>query len=154
MIIVMNPVSASAAERRMIRLFKTFGPNLKEYGRDLMDTYVAGPVKSKDPVQMVMGTVGGAMSVVLEGTDAVWSGIVDEPLERPEGLVGRTRRDLKLLLQNNIVHPIRSIGNIWRLLTSDIPMDFIDTVGGFHQGYRSRMASVLQNREVPVQMAA
>ncbi len=120
-------------EHRLIAAMETMGNNLKEYGRDLREEYLEA-IGSDDPLQKVMGGVGAAASVVLEGTDVLWSGLVDEQYARPSGIVGRTRRDAGLLLKNVVtLHPLRALGNGWRLLTSDLPLDAIDVVGGFHQ---------------------
>ncbi len=129
------------------------GPNVKEYWNDLKTEY-GGAIKDGDPLQKGLGVVGGAASAVLEGTDVLWSGLVDEKYERPEGFIGRTRRDAAALLKNAVtLHPLRTLGNGWRLLTSDIPMDTIDLVGGFHQetsrASHSQVQALLSNEPLP-----
>lgn len=127
-----------AREQRLILLFKTLGENMKTYGNDLQENYITGPYHRRDVIQKGLGPVMAAGSIILEGPDQVWAGIVDQKLERPSGIAGRTRRDLKLLLKNvATVHPLRAFGDVFRLGFSDLPLDAGDAIGGFHSSENS-----------------
>ncbi len=157
MITLVKRKNLLSAEQRLIALFDEMGPNVKKYWGDVKENY-GNAIKSEDNFQKAMGVVGGAASVVLEGTDVLWSGMADEPYVRPKGIAGRIRRDTKALLGNlNPIdfHPIKAVGNGWRLLTSDIPMDTIDIVGGFHQdsgtATRSQVQALMGGKPLPKQ---
>lgn len=132
------------AERRPVFLFRTFGENLKSYGKDLDKQYLSGPYDRKDPIQKGLGPVMAAGSLILEGTDQLWAGVVDQRLDVPTGIAGRTRRDIKLLLKDIVtLHPLRAIGDGFRLAFADVPLDIGDTVGGFRLNDRHRMDSAM-----------
>jgi hypothetical protein len=150
---MMNAVQSQnhlLAERRLIALMDTMGDNLREYGRDWSQTYIVEPWKSNDPVQVIIGGVGAAASAVLEGTDVLWSGLVDEKYEPPDGMAGRITRDVRLLVTNiGTFHPLRAVGNLWRLATSDIPLTFIDVAGGFHESSSATRSQIHSLTEYP-----
>lgn len=119
------------SEQRRIFLFKTFGENMKEYGKDLK-TYISEPYKNGDPIQMVTGPVMAAASLILEGPDVAYAGIVDQSLQSPEGTFGRITRDTRSLANNVFtLHPLKALGDASRLVFSDIPLTIGDAVGGF-----------------------
>ena len=142
------------SEHRLIALFKTFGENMKEYGHDLNDQYISGPYNRRDPIQKGLGPVMAAGSVILEGTDQLWAGVVDQKLEKPTGIAGRLRRDTKLLLNDVVtLHPLRAVGDVFRIGLADIPLDIGDTIGGFRLNERSRMQQAMA-KETSYDMAA
>lgn len=123
-------------ERHLIGLFQNVGDNMKTWWNDTSDTYVTGPWKEKDPIKMGLGPVMAVGSTVLEATDQLWAGIVDQKLERPDGgILPRIRRDTRLLFKNIFtLHPLRAIGDGFRLVTSDPFLDGGDLIGGFRHG--------------------
>ncbi|UPA22339.1 hypothetical protein K8942_04800 [Candidatus Peribacteria bacterium] len=120
-----------SGEARCIHLFKEVGSNLKTYGKDLGQEYITGPYQKHDAIQMITGPVMAAASVILEGTDQIVAGVLDQKLEPSNGTLGRMRRDGKEFLKDVVtLHPIRAIADGFRLVTSDLLLDVGDAVGG------------------------
>lgn len=120
-----------SAESRLLCWFKEVGSNLKTYGSDLGQEYITGPYQKNDVIQKITGPVMAAASVILEGTDQIVAGVVDQKLEPSNGILGRMRRDGKEFLKDVVtLHPIRAIADGFRLATSDLLLDIGDIVGG------------------------
>jgi hypothetical protein len=123
-----------SGEQRLVGLMQTMGENVQIYGHSLNDKYISGPWKRGDTIQKVTGPVAAGVSALLEGTDVLWSGLVDQKLEQPSGLLGRMTRDTKAFVRGVVMlHPLRAAGDAWRGLTSSPILDGIDALGGFHQ---------------------
>ena len=134
----------TTAERRLTHLFKEVGSNLSSWGKDAADRYVVGPVEQGNPVKAVMGSVMAVASTILEAPDAAVAGAFDNRVTY-EGRTGlRTTRDVGQFAKNVLtLHPIRAITDVWRVATTDIPLDLGDAVGGFTGRTRARAADVL-----------
>lgn len=142
MIKPMGTTTWSIGEHRKTYLFKEVGPNLKTWGGDTMETFVNGPLKKKDYVGATMGSFAAAAALVLEAPDQIYAGIVDKKLEPPKGT--RTGRDLRELGSDVVnFRPVSTVLDGLRLFSS-IPMDIIQTVGGFQRGNRGAMQNVLK----------
>lgn len=114
---------------------------MKEYGKDVGSTYIASGFKEKDPFKVVTGAVMAPLSLILEGPDQLYDGALGRAYESPTGIAGRTRRDIKLLLKDVFtLHPLRALGDAWRLATSDLILDAGDAIGGHT---RNRAAALL-----------
>lgn len=125
-------------ELRLVYWMKEVGPNLRTYGKDLGKEYFTDPYTRKDAIGMVTGPVMAAASVLLEGTDQIFAGIVDQKLTPPSGPLGRMRRDGKEFLKDVVtLHPIRALADGFRLATSDLLLDAGDLAGGHHQKLQS-----------------
>jgi hypothetical protein len=126
-------------EHRLLNAFKEVGPNVKEWAADVNDHYLTGPWERKDPIQIATGPLMAGASALFEGTDQIWSGMVDQKLERPHGMLGRFRRDTRLFLKNVFtLHPLRAIGDGFRLVLADPILDGGDLLGGFRNDEVSR----------------
>jgi hypothetical protein len=102
-----------------------------DYGRDIGPRYFTSGFKEKNAIKMVSGPVMGALSLVLEGPDQLYSGVVGQKYHVPTGIAGRTRRDLGLALKDAVtLHPFKALGDVYRLITADIPLDAGDAVFG------------------------
>lgn len=105
--------------------------HMGDYGRDLGNTYFSNPFKKKDSIAMITGPVMAAASLLLEGTDQMYSAVVGPEYEAPHGIGGRTRRDVKALLKDVVtLHPLRAAGDAWRAITSSWILDTGDALGG------------------------
>ena len=136
--------SPLVGETRMIALRREgesgFWEHMQDYGRDIGNTYISQGIGEKDPVKTVTGAFMLPLSVLLEGPDQVWSGITGQRYEAPRGLIGRTRRDMGLLLQDIFtLHPLRAAGDVWRMATSDWILDTGDVIGNHQHGTRNQM---------------
>lgn len=133
-----------SAERRLIRLFKEVGNNLKSWGGDTFDRYIKGPVEQGNPVKTVMGSVMAAASTLLEASDALVAGVVDNRIPFRERTGLRTTRDAGKFLENVVtLHPFRAASDAWRIATADLPLDAGDVIGGFTGSTRARVQSAL-----------
>jgi hypothetical protein len=125
------------AEHRLLQRMGTFGEHMKDYGKDI-GSYVTAGFKEKDPIKAVTGAVMAPLSVLLEGPDQTYDAFLGREYQRPEGIAGRTRRDVKLLLKDIVtLHPLLALGDAWRLGTSDWILDAGDALGG----HTKRMAA-------------
>ncbi len=121
-------------EQRLTFLMREVGSNAAEWGRDIRDEYLVGPWQRGDNIQKIAGPFAAAASTVLELPDYLFAGAVDQRVEHPRGIFGRTRRDLGELLGNVVrLRPLRAVRSGWSLATADIPLDGIDMLGGFHR---------------------
>ena len=119
-------------EARLIFWFKEVGPNIKEYGGDVWDQYLAGPYKRRDPIQAIMGPPMAFLSLIGEGTDQLVAGTVDQKLQRPNGFLGRMNRDGREFLDNiGDGSFIKAAVTGFRLATWDLLLDGGDAAGGF-----------------------
>jgi hypothetical protein len=117
---------ALASEHRTIG----FMEEIQSYGRDLKNTYLDA-WKGNDTLAKVTGAGMAGLSAVLEGPDRLYAAAVGQRLENPNGILGRTRRDIGQLLQNVVtLHPLRALGDAWRLGTSDLLLDGADAITG------------------------
>gem|GEM_PF-1477327 len=136
--------SSSAREARMIHLFKEIGSNAKTWWVDGKNKYIVDPIKMSNYPKAAMGVGAAAASAVLEFPDYIVSGIIDQKLEPPSGTLGRTRRDIGVLLKDVVtLRPLRSLADASRLVFTDIPMDTIEAVTGL-DGASSKRVSVTQ----------
>ncbi len=120
-----------SGESRLAYWFQELGPNLKTYGSDLGQEYLAG-FKKGDPIQMITGPVMAAASILLEGPDQLIAGVVDKKLEPPRGALGRIRRDTGALIKDVLtLHPFKAAADAFRLPGSAL-LDAGDTIGRFH----------------------
>ncbi len=153
MIITVRFANLPPAEHRLLSFFREMGPNVKEYWNDVKKEY-GGAIKNGDALQKGLGVVGGASSLFFEGTDQLWAGLVDKKVEPPQGPAGRIVRDTKEFLNDVVtLHPLRAASDVFRGI-SGIPMDAIDLVGGFHQGYnhatRSQVQALMSEQALPL----
>lgn len=108
----------------------SFGEHMGEYGKDIWSTYVTAGVKEKDPIKMATGVVMTPLSLLLEGPDHLYAGLVGQKYEAPTGIAGRIRRDAGMLLKDVVtLHPLKALGDAWRLGTSDWILDVGDGIG-------------------------
>lgn len=121
------------SEHRLCNDRLSSGPG---YLSDWSDTYFKGPAQSGSVYQMVTGTAAGIASLGFEGPDRlVRGGILGEQYEAPNSFLGRTTRDVRLTLSHLFTgHPLRSLGAAFSVVTTDLPMDFLDTVSGVRSG--------------------
>ncbi len=130
----------SAKEHRFLHLFKEFGSNVKTWAGDAGETYIGKPVRNGNPIKTLAGAGMLVASTVLEATDYAAAGVFDQRLKAPTSVpFSRTRRDVGNLL-TDVVHlrPIKSILDVVRLATTDVPMDGVETMLGFeHTGARN-----------------
>ncbi len=112
-------------------MFKEVGNNVGSYARDLNESYLSGPVKRGDPIQIALGVPMAAVSLVMEGPDQLWAGAVDTRLEHPNAIMGRTRRDIGDLVDHAVhLRPLKTIADVFRL-TGSVPLDAGDALIGF-----------------------
>lgn len=112
------------------RLLKKFMEEMKSYGNELNDRYLSA-WKEKDNLKKVTGTALAGLSAALEGPDRAWGALMGQNLKTPNGILGRTRRDAGELLKNVVtLHPLRAMGDAWRLVTSSPILDTADAFGG------------------------
>ncbi len=93
------------------------------YPGDLRETYLDGTI---------LGATGGVLSLATEGIDQIPRVLSGREYEAPQGIMGRTRRDLGALfwhLGNGEFVKAATAG--WSVISGDIVMDGIDAVGGF-----------------------
>lgn len=135
--------SWSARENRLLCLFREVGSNVETWAGDAGETYVGKPVRNGNPIKTVAGAGMLLASTVLEAPDYLIAGAFDQKLEAPTSVpFSRTRRDVGNLL-SDVVHlrPIKSILDVVRLATTDVPMDGVETLFGFEHtgsGVRSK----------------
>ncbi len=112
---------------------------MESWGKSTADKYITQPVEQGNAVKTVLGTAAAGMSAILEVPDAIVAGALDNKVNfnRP-GL--RTTRDIGMFTKNALtLHWLRAATDALRIPTTDLPMDLIDTVGGF----RNRAAQTL-----------
>lgn len=124
------------AENRLTGLFREVGPNLKAWGKETGERYLAGPVDDGNLLKAVIGSVIAAASTIMELPDAVIGGIADNKVNYARtGL--RTTRDVGQFAKNVVtLHPIRAATDALRLPGS-VVLDGGDILGGFTGPTRS-----------------
>lgn len=123
-----------------------FWQNFRSYTDDLGETYISDSVTERDPIKMATGVVMLPASLILEGTDQIYAALVGQKYQKPSGPAGRIVRDTKLLAKDVFTgHPLRAIGDAFRVVTADWILDAGDLLGGhhMHEGIRS---NALQTR--------
>lgn len=129
--------SYSAREHRLLPLIKEVGSNFEVWKKDAGTTYVGDPVKEGNYPRAALGAFMLSVSAIGELPDYVIAGIVDQKLEAPPNVpFGRTRRDIGTLLRDAVsLRPLKTLADAARLMFTDVPIDTIDTLGGFkHTG--------------------
>lgn len=107
--------STGLAESRLI--------SLKGYPGDVADTYMKNGV---------LGVAAGGASLFLEGFDQGIRKISGREYEAPQGIMGRTRRDLGALFSHlGKGEFVKAATAGWSVISGDVIMDGIDAVGGF-----------------------
>lgn len=110
-----RPARIAHLEKRIIRL--------KGYPGDVQDTYFN---------KGVLGAAAGGVSLLVEGVDQGIRKISGREYEAPQGIMGRTRRDLGALFGHLGKGEFVKAGTAaWSVVSGDIVMDGIDAVGGF-----------------------
>ncbi len=120
----------------------SFGDHMKEYGRDVRDTYFTG---KEGIVDQTLGAVGAVANVALKGTDQLYKGIVGQRYNSPHGIAGHTIADTKSLIKNVFtLHPLRALGDASSLVFSDVPMDAVNllTGNGLNNGRHSTRSAI------------
>lgn len=124
------------SEARLIKRESGFGEHMMDYGRDIRDTYLSN---KKGILDTTLGAVMTAASVIAEGPDQAYDAILGREYHRPSGIAGRTRRDIGLLLKDVVtLHPLRALGDAWRIATSDLILDGGDALTGNRLSARNR----------------
>ncbi len=131
------------------------GENYRAYGENLGSYFTEG-WKEKDPIKLAAAPFMAVGSVLGEGLEPLAAGVVDQKLERPQGVIGRTKRDLAALAKDIVtLHPLRAVRDAFSLVTSDVPLDVAELVIGYHQGgTRSRAQKTLHNTETQYSLSA
>jgi len=128
----------SASEERLLHLFQEVMPNIKTWYGSGKEKYIDRPIDQGNYVKVGLGTGGVVLSAVTEFPDYVISGVIDQKLEPPVGVLGRTRRDIGVLLKDVVtLRPIRVVADASRLAFTDIPMDTFEAVTGL-EGAKGR----------------
>ncbi len=95
---------------------------LHGYPGDVKDTYFDGTL---------LGAAGGVLSVAVEGVDQGVRAVSGRAYEAPQGIMGRTRRDIGALFghlgQGEFV---KAATAAWSVVSGDIIMDGYDAVTG------------------------
>lgn len=139
-------------EARPVRWFQEVGSNFGTLGRDIRDTYLTGPYKKNDNLQKLTGPVVGFVSGAAEAIDYGLAGALDEKLEAPTGIFGRTRRDLGGVLKNAVqLRPLRFGASVLRAISINPLLDTGDVLLGFKHGAatRARVAQALADDTAP-----
>lgn len=134
--------SIGARENRLIfrQRESSFGEHMKEFGKDLWDTNIAG---KRGVFDRISGGVMAAVSTVLEGPDHVYDAALGREYIEPKGIAGRIMRDTGLLAKDIFtLHPLRALGDAWKLLTSDWILDAGDAITGNRLKTRSALAAI------------
>lgn len=98
---------------------------LKGYPGDVSDTYFK---------KGVLGAAAGGVSLFVEGVDQGIRKLSGREYEAPQGIMGRTRRDLGALFGHLGKGEFVKAGTAaWSVVSGDIVMDGIDAVGGFRK---------------------
>lgn len=112
-------------------MFKDVGSNYGQYGSFLGDYAREGTQSGWKAVGAPIMMIVSALS---EGLDPLIAGAIDQPLDMPEGVFGRTRRDAGKLLKDVVtLHPIRAAADAFRLVSTNVLLDGGDALFGFHQ---------------------
>jgi hypothetical protein len=99
---------------------------LKGYPGDVSDTYF------KDTG--ILGKAAGVVSLGVEGLDQGIRRLSGREFEAPQGIMGRTRRDLGALFGHLSKGEFIKAGTAaWSVVSGDVLMDGIDVVGGFRK---------------------
>ena len=94
----------------------------KGYPGDLKDTYLDGTL---------LGAAGGALSVFVEGIDQGIRAVSGRAYEAPQGIMGRTRRDISALFSHlGKGEFVKAATAAWSVVSGDIVMDGYDAVTG------------------------
>lgn len=113
-----SPASIIFRENRLL--------GLKGYPGDVADTYFKGTG--------IGGKLAGVVSLGVEGMDQGIRAISGRAFEAPQGIMGRTRRDLGALFGHLGKGEFIKAGTAaWSVVSGDILMDGIDAVGGFRK---------------------
>lgn len=131
--------------------------HLREYGDDLGKTYVTDGLTKKDPIKIATGAVLFPASLLLEGPDQIYAALVKQPYEAPRGIAGRITRDTKLFVQDLFTgHPLRAVGDAFRVATADWILDTGDLLGGHHMDKDMRQTTMetRQQASASLQLAA
>lgn len=127
------------AEHRLTGVFREVGSNLENWGKSTADKYIGQPVEQGNVIKTALGTVAAVGSLILEAPDALVAGALDNKVDFDRSGL-RTTRDLGMFTKNVLtLHWLRAATDGWRIATTDLPLDLVDTVGGF----RSRMANTV-----------
>jgi|GEM_PF-5794813 len=98
--------------------------HLKGYPGDLKDTYFDGTG--------ILGKAAGVVSLGVEGLDQGIRKLSGREFEAPQGIMGRTRRDIGALFGHLGKGEFMKAGTAaWSVVSGDVLMDGIDVVGGF-----------------------
>jgi hypothetical protein len=96
---------------------------VKGYPGDVGETYVQNGL---------LGIAVGGASLVFEGVDQGLRALSGRAYEVPQGIMGRTRRDLLALFEHLGNGEFVKAGTAaWSIVSGDVVMDGIDAVGGF-----------------------
>lgn len=155
--LMFHAFTISGKESRMLHLMKEVGSNIGTWAKDAGTTYVSNPVREGNYPRAAVGAAMLPISTILEAPDYIVAGIVDQKLEPPPAVpFGRTRRDLGKLL-SDVVHlrPLKSLADAARLAFTDLPLDGIETLGGFqHSGRLSTVRNTTRSNVGSLELGA
>jgi hypothetical protein len=135
---------SSLRENRPVFIGREIGSNARTWFDDVNGTYIQQGIREKDPIKIGVGIPMAVASTFTELGDYLMAGAADQRLEPPSGLMGRTRRDIAAIAQNNIRHPIRTVLSGVRLI-SDVPMDGVDVFADYRHGSRASLIETLNH---------
>jgi hypothetical protein len=99
---------------------------LKGYPGDVSDTYFKGTG--------ILGKAAGVVSLGVEGLDQGIRRLSGREFEAPQGIMGRTRRDIGALFGHlGKGEFVKAATAGWSVVSGDVLMDGIDVVGGFRK---------------------
>lgn len=99
---------------------------LKGYPGDVSDTYFTGTG--------VGGKLAGGASLFFEGIDQGIRAVSGRAYEAPQGIMGRTRRDVGALFGHlGRGEFVKAATAGWSVVSGDVVMDGIDALGGFRK---------------------
>ncbi len=141
----MDMMFSSVRQHRLCQL--KVGENYGTYGETLGSYFKQG-WKEKDAIKLAAAPFMAIGSILGEGLEPLAAGVVNQKLERPAGIAGRTRRDVKALV-GDIVHlrPFAAIRDAWSLVTSDIPLDAAEAIIGYNQNGTRHSAQRAMKKE-------
>ncbi len=94
----------------------------KGYPGDVRDTYLDGTL---------LGAAGGVLSVAMEGIDQIPRALSGREYQAPQGIMGRTRRDIGALFGHlGKGEFFKAATAAWSVVSGDVIMDGYDAVTG------------------------
>ncbi|MDB4979035.1 MAG: hypothetical protein JWM56_1221 [Candidatus Peribacteria bacterium] len=122
----------------MLHFMQEVWPNLKLVGGTIGDDMKEAFAK-KDPIAIAMLPVLEAVRILVDGPNAIVGGILDDKMEKPNGL--RTTQEAGAAIKNlNPLdfHPLRALNNginaatVW-------PLDVLKSISGIGNGSRNAL---------------